>query len=171
MPIEGQTNPEPRTKEAWRFHVRGEVERELLLTWDDFMRLPQVEQVSDIHCVTSWSMFDLRWTGVQVAELLRLAGLKPTAAFVIFEAEQGYTTNVPLAEARQPNVLIAHKLFGKDLPKEHGGPARGVVPDLYFYKSAKWVTGIRILDHDEPGYWENLGYHNHADPWQEERLS
>ena len=112
-----------------------------------------------------------RFTGVRVADLAAAAKVKPSAHHVVFEAAGGYTSNVPLREAIAPNVLIAHRLDGTPLARAHGAPVRAFVPDLYFWKSAKWLTGIRFVSADEPGYWETRGYHNHADPWREERYS
>jgi DMSO/TMAO reductase YedYZ molybdopterin-dependent catalytic subunit len=156
---------------ALRLRVHGEVEKELVLDFAQLLALPQVDQHSDVHCVTTWSMLDVRWRGVQVAHLARLAGVKSSARHVIFEAAQGYTANVPLAEALAPDVIVAHQLDGLPLPRPHGPPVRAVVPGLYFWKSAKWLTGIRFVTRDEPGYWEVRGYHNHGDPWGEERYS
>jgi DMSO/TMAO reductase YedYZ molybdopterin-dependent catalytic subunit len=155
----------------WRLRVHGEVEHDLLLDKQQLLALPQTEQSSDVHCVTAWSVLDARWGGVQVAELARLAGVKPTARHVIFEAYAGYTANLPLAEALAPDVLVAHQLDGRPLSHAHGPPARALVPSLYFWKSAKWLKGIRFSSHDAPGYWEVRGYHNHADPWREERYA
>ncbi|MCU0684559.1 MAG: molybdopterin-dependent oxidoreductase [Polyangiaceae bacterium] len=154
---------------AFRLKVHGEVEKPFEVDFAALLAMPQTELVTDVHCVTSWSAFDVAWTGVAVAHLAKLAGVKPTARHVIFEAANGYTANVRLAEALAPNVLIAHKLFGKPIPRPHGPPVRGLVPDLYFWKSPKWLTGIRFSAPDRPGFWETRGYHNHADPWREER--
>jgi DMSO/TMAO reductase YedYZ molybdopterin-dependent catalytic subunit len=120
-----------------------------------------------VHCVTKWSVLGSQWTGVRVSELAGRA--RPEARFVIFEAAAGYTSNVDLAEAMKPNVLVAHRYDGRPLPRPNGPPVRALVPDRYFWKSAKWLTGIRLATADEPGYWETRGYHNHADPWREER--
>jgi DMSO/TMAO reductase YedYZ molybdopterin-dependent catalytic subunit len=119
--------------------------------------------------VTKWSVFDARFTGVRVAELAARAGVKPAARFVVFEGAAGYTSNIELAEALKPNVLVAHRYDDKPLARRNGAPARALVPDRYFWKSAKWLTGIRFSADDHPGYWEVRGYHNHADPWLEER--
>lgn len=159
-------DPSPR---AYRLRIFGEVKRPLELSYARLLELPQVEQSSDVHCVTGWSLFDGQWGGVQVAHLAELAGIKETARHVIFEAAHGYTTNVPLEEALRPSVLVAHHLGGEPLEQWHGAPVRGLVPHLYFWKSAKWLTGIRFSAADEPGFWETRGYHNHADPWLEER--
>ena len=155
----------------WRLRVHGEVESELSLTFSDLLALPQTEQKSDVHCVTAWTVLDSQWTGVRVAELARRAKITRRARHVIFEGFAGYTANVPLAEALQPDVLVAHQLEGNPLPHTHGPPARAVVPGLYFWKSAKWLTGIRFSAADEPGYWEVRGYNNHGDPWLEERYA
>lgn len=159
-------NPSPS---AYRLTIGGEVERPLTLDFAELTKLPQLEPRVDVHCVTGWTLLDARFTGVSVAELARRAGVKPSARHVIFEAAHGYTANVPIAEAMRPNVLVAHRLDGKPLPRAHGAPVRAVIPDLYFWKSAKWLTGIRFTARDEPGYWETRGYHNHGDPWREER--
>jgi DMSO/TMAO reductase YedYZ molybdopterin-dependent catalytic subunit len=149
--------------------VHGAVENPFTLSYAELLDLPQVEQAADVHCVTGWSVLDARWQGVQVSHLAELAKVKEGARHVIFEAAHGYTANVRLAEALAPNALVAHRLGGNVLTKQHGAPVRAVVPDLYFWKSAKWLTGIRFVDRDRPGYWEMRGYNNHADPWREER--
>jgi hypothetical protein len=131
--------------------------------------LPQTELTCDVHCVTGWTMLDAKFTGVKVSELAKKARVLSSARHVIFEAANGYTSNVRLAEATAPSVIIAHKHNGQPLARPHGPPARAIVPDLYFWKSAKWITGIKFVKKDIPGYWETRGYHNHADPWTEER--
>jgi DMSO/TMAO reductase YedYZ molybdopterin-dependent catalytic subunit len=153
----------------WRLRVHGEVSTPLEIDYAELLRLPQVEQTCDVHCVTKWSVLGSHWTGVQVAHLAKLAGVKETASHAIFEAAQGYTTNVLIEEALHPTSLVAHRLEGNPLPLPNGPPVRALVPQLYFWKSAKWLTGIRFSAADEPGYWEVRGYHNHADPWKEER--
>jgi DMSO/TMAO reductase YedYZ molybdopterin-dependent catalytic subunit len=155
--------------EDFRLQVHGEVERPFTIDWKQLIAMPATRQVADVHCVTGWSVLGAAWTGVQVKVLAERAGLKPTARHVIFEAAHGYTANVRLAEALRPDVLVAYQLGGKPVPRRHGAPVRGLVPDLYFWKSAKWLTGIRFVSRDAPGYWETRGYHNHADPWREER--
>jgi len=161
-----QGSPSPGN---FRLRVHGEVEQPFELSFAELLAMPQVEQSCDVHCVTKWTVLDSRWTGVRVADLIARARPKPSAHHVIFEAAHGYTSNVRLREALAPNVLIAHRHEGQPLAREHGAPARALVPDLYFWKSAKWVTGIRLSNADEPGYWEQRGYNNHADPWLEER--
>jgi hypothetical protein len=156
---------------AWRLRVSGEVEEPFELDFAGLLAMPQIEQTCDVHCVTKWSMLDSRWTGVRVAELAARARVKPSARHVVFEGVGGYSSNVLLREALAPNVLVAHKLDKGAIPRPHGAPVRALVPDLYFWKSAKWLTAIRFVKVDEPGYWERRGYSNHADPWKEERYS
>lgn len=161
-----QGDPSPGKLEL---RVHGEVDAPYALDFASLLRLPQVDQRCDVHCVTRWTVLDSAWRGVRVADLIARAKPRSSARFVIFEAAHGYTSNLPLAEALQPNVLVAHQLEGRPLPIAHGAPLRALVPDLYFWKSAKWLTGIRLSERDQPGYWEVRGYHNHADPWREER--
>lgn len=168
-PMGGQQgDPDPAN---FRLRVHGEVRTPLEIDYRELLALPQTEQLSDVHCVTGWTVFDARWKGVQIAHLAELAGVKDTAAHVIFEAAHGYTANVLLKEALAPNSLVAYRLNDEPLPLENGPPVRSLVPDLYFWKSAKWLTGIRFTPRDEPGYWEVRGYNNHADPWLEERYA
>lgn len=164
----GGTEGDPRSKN-FRLRVHGLVKKPVELDYDALLKLPQTEQVSDVHCVTGWSLLGATFLGVRVAALADLAGVKDTARHVIFEAAHGYTANVPLAEAIAPNVLVTYRMNDRPFARKHGAPVRGLVPDLYFWKSAKWLTGIRFVSRDEPGYWEVRGYHNHADPWREER--
>lgn len=160
----GDANPA-----SFRLRVHGEVDNPFEVDFAGLLAMPQVEQVCDVHCVTGWTMLDSKWKGVQVAHLASLTKVRDSARYVIFEAAHGYTANVRRAEALAPNVLVAHQHNGKALTRPHGPPARSLVPDLYFWKSAKWLTGIRFVRSDKPGYWETRGYHNHADPWKEER--
>lgn len=152
-----------------KLRVYGEVEEPFTLDFAELLRMPQVEQTCDVHCVTKWSVLGAHFTGVRVAELAARARVKRTARYVIFEAAFGYSSNVLLREALAPDVLLAHRYEGRPLARQHGGPLRALVPDLYFWKSAKWLTGVRFQTRDEPGYWETRGYHNHADPWKQER--
>jgi DMSO/TMAO reductase YedYZ molybdopterin-dependent catalytic subunit len=153
----------------FRLQVHGEVEQPFALDFAGLLAMPQVEQVCDVHCVTRWTVLGASFTGVRVADLAARAKVKPAARFVIFEAAAGYTSNVDLAEALKPNALVAHRYDGRPLLRRHGAPVRALLPDRYFWKSAKWLTGIRFVTEDQPGYWERRGYHNHADPWLEER--
>jgi len=157
--------------EQWDFRVYGLVERPVRWTWQEFSALPRVAVRSDIHCVTRWSRFDNLWQGVAIREVLARVGPKPEAVFAIVHAEQGYTTNLPLAELDHDDVLLADRHDGEPLAPEHGWPLRLVVPRRYFWKSAKWVRGIELTADDRPGFWEQNGYHNDADPWKEERFS
>jgi DMSO/TMAO reductase YedYZ molybdopterin-dependent catalytic subunit len=153
----------------YRFKVWGTVEEPFELTWDELLALPRVALTSDIHCVTTWSRYDNPWEGVHVREIIARARPTGDTQFVIAHSWTGYTTNMPYADFNDDDVLIALKHDGKDLEAEHGGPVRLVVPKLYFYKSAKWLSGIEFVAKDHPGFWEVRGYHNHADPWREER--
>lgn len=153
----------------FRLRIHGEVAKPYTLDYAELLKMPQTEQESDVHCVTGWSVLGAAFRGVRVADLAERAGVKDSARHVIFEAAHGYTANVPLAEATADNVLVSYRMNGRPFAKKHGAPARALVPDLYFWKSAKWLTGIRFVARDRPGYWEVRGYHNHADPWLEER--
>jgi DMSO/TMAO reductase YedYZ molybdopterin-dependent catalytic subunit len=155
----------------FRLRVHGEVEAPFELGFSELLALPQAELAVDVHCVTGWSVLGARLKGVKLRDLAERAKVKSAARHVIFEAAHGYTSNVQLREALKPNVLVAHRLDGAPLPRAHGAPLRAVVPDLYFWKSAKWLTGIRFTARDAPGYWETRGYSNHADPWKEERYA
>jgi DMSO/TMAO reductase YedYZ molybdopterin-dependent catalytic subunit len=135
------------------------------------LKLPQVEKTADVHCVTGWSMLGGLWKGVQISMLAEKAGIKSDAKHVILESAHGFTANIPLREATMDNALITYRLNGKPFATQHGAPVRGLVPDLYFRKSAKWITGVRFVKDDVPGFWEVRGYHNHADPWKEERYA
>ncbi len=170
LPVLGG-NPNPRSLEEWGFYITGEVEQELQFDWEAFNALDQVEQVIDHHCVTGWTMLNLPTKGVPVSALLAMAGLTDKANYVVFDCEQGYTTNVSIADALADQVQIELEMWGEPLQQKYGGPARGRVPHLYGYKSGKWIVGLRVLEVDEPGFWEKLGYSNTADPWTEDRYS
>jgi len=154
---------------AWRFGVTGLVDHPLSLTWDELQAMPRRETACDIHCVTRWSRYDNVFEGVSVQALLHRAGVQAGSAYVMVHAAQGYTTNLPLADLDLPANLLAFRHNGELLPPEHGGPVRLLVPHLYFWKSAKWVTGFELLEEDAPGFWERNGYHMRGDPWQEQR--
>ncbi|MEZ4382505.1 MAG: molybdopterin-dependent oxidoreductase [Nannocystaceae bacterium] len=151
--------------------IHGEVERPLTLDFAGLLRSDNVELAVDVHCVTGWSVLGARFKGVRVRDLAERVGVKDSARHVIFEGAHGYTANVRLDEALAPDVLVAHRLDGRALARPHGAPVRAVVPSLYFWKSPKWLTGIKFVRRDEPGYWETRGYNNHADPWLEERYA
>jgi len=162
----------PRLDEAkWDFRIDGMVEEPLRLTWQEFRGLPQVEVTSDFHCVTRWSRLDNRWKGVLFTEVLKRVKVRAGAEYVLVLAQEGYTANVPLKDLERPDVLFAFEHDGEPLPAEHGGPLRLVVPQLYAWKSVKWVRGFTLLDHDQRGFWELNGYHAYGDPWKEQRYS
>jgi len=154
---------------TWDFRVWGEVENPVRLSWEELRELPATEITTDIHCVTRWSRFDAGFRGVHWRELARLVRPKPEARFVVAHAEQGFTANVPLEALEDENALIAFEADGEPLTPDHGWPLRLVVPSRYFWKSAKWLRGLELLDHDQPGFWERYGYNNNAEFWKEER--
>lgn len=156
---------------AWSLKVFGMVEEEKTLSYLEFMDLPMIQVFADIHCVTTWSRLDNLWKGVSTAELKKLVKISPSAKFVIAHAAGGFTTNLSYSDFFQPDVLFAVEHNHEPLSIDHGAPVRLVVPRLYFWKSAKWLTGIEFTDKDKPGFWESNGYHNHGDPWKEERYS
>ena len=155
----------------WRLTVDGAVNNPLSLTWEDFLNLEQTEDVSDFHCVTTWSKMDVPWKGVRLADLAALADVRDDAKHVLCYAYDDYTTNVPLEEALKPDVLLVHTAEGQPLPKEHGGPVRMITPQLYAWKGAKWIKRIEFRTQDQPGYWEVRGYSNTAHPWRDDRYS
>jgi DMSO/TMAO reductase YedYZ molybdopterin-dependent catalytic subunit len=155
----------------WTFTITGLVEKERTLSYEELAALPQVEVFSDIHCVTTWSRFNNTWEGVSTGTIMEMAGVKAEAKYVMVHGGGGFTTNLLLEDFLAEDALFALKHDGKSLAAEHGGPVRLVVPRLYFWKSAKWVTGIELKAKNEPGFWERAGYHMHGDPWREERFS
>lgn len=167
--------PDIATSE-WTLAIDGLVREPRVYTWESFMALPQVEDVSDFHCVTSWSRMDNRWGGVRFAEIAERARPTPEARFILVTAYDHapglgdpYTTNLPLEEALQPDVLLVHTWEGAPLPREHGGPVRMITPQLYAWKGAKWIRKITFLAEDSPGFWERNGYSNTAYPWYDDR--
>jgi DMSO/TMAO reductase YedYZ molybdopterin-dependent catalytic subunit len=168
--------PTPNTPlAAWDFAIHGLDGRAARWSWDELRALPSERPTVDIHCVTKWSKFGTTWEGVSVDTLLGAAedrgidGAAAEAAFVVAYSDGGYTTNMPLADVTGGKAWVAFSYEGRPLDPEHGGPARLLVPHLYFWKSAKWVRGLRLLSGDEPGFWEQLGYHDRGDPWREQR--
>jgi DMSO/TMAO reductase YedYZ molybdopterin-dependent catalytic subunit len=162
-------DPAPRN---FTLTISGAVDNPFTIDFRELVGLPGVRtQASDVHCVTAWSVMGARFTGVGVRELAERAKVRPGARHVIFEAAHGYTANVRTDEGLAPNAMVVWELDGEPLGRAHGAPVRALVPDLYFWKSAKWLTGIRFSERDEPGFWEIRGYNNHADPWKEERYS
>ena len=160
--------PTPHTSlNQWDFTIVGEVDEPRRWTWDEFRALPSEEVTTDIHCVTKWSKLDTHWQGVSIDTLLD--GIDTSAEHVVQFADGGYTTNTPLEDLTGGRAWIVYGYEGDPLPAEHGGPARMLLPHLYFWKSAKWIRGLRLLNEDQPGFWETNGYHNYGDPWKEQR--
>lgn len=154
----------------WKLHIFGLVENPLVLNWQELLALPAVSIRRDIHCVTRWSMLDSHWEGVLFSELVKKVRPAPEARFVMQHSYGGYTTNLPLEDLLKEDVIIAYQYEGKPLDPDHGGPVRMVAPQLYFWKSAKWLKGLEFMAGDRPGFWEQYGYHMHGDPWSEERF-
>lgn len=164
--------PTPRfDPRKWDFSIIGLVDQPLRLTWEELRQMPPAVQMADFHCVTTWSRYDNRWEGIRVRDLMRSVKLKPEARFVFVLCDGGYTSNLTLEEFLDDDVMLAWGHNGKDLEPDHGFPLRLVVPKLYGWKSAKWVRAIEFMARDRRGFWEVRGYHNHGDPWTEERYS
>jgi DMSO/TMAO reductase YedYZ molybdopterin-dependent catalytic subunit len=162
--------PTPHTpQDQWIFEINGLIKQPIHWSWAEFLKLPRQHFKVDIHCVTKWSKLDTEWEGVSVDTLLESVEVDPKAHFLVAYSDGGYTTNMPLPEVTGAKAFVALQYDGKPLAPEHGGPARLVVPHLYFWKSAKWVRGLTLLEKDDPGFWETLGYNNHGDPWKEQR--
>jgi DMSO/TMAO reductase YedYZ molybdopterin-dependent catalytic subunit len=155
--------------EHWSLTVEGLVERSTTWSWDEIHLLPHSTYFGDIHCVTAWSKFDVVFGGVSVDDLLAAAGALPEARFVMAHSSTGYTTNLPLDDLTGGKAWIAWEVDGEPLPRQHGGPARLLVPHLYFWKSAKWISRLELIAQDRPGFWEQNGYHDRGDPWREQR--
>jgi DMSO/TMAO reductase YedYZ molybdopterin-dependent catalytic subunit len=170
-PVLDASGPPAIDPMRWRFRMTGLVGKEVEWDWDAFAKLPRVKVFADFHCVTRWSRLGNLWEGVSTRHLLELAGgARPEARFVIaFGYDRGWTTNLPLADFLAEDALVAILHDGEAVSTEHGGPARLIVPRLYAWKSAKWVAGVELVEHDRPGFWEANGYHMRGDPWQEER--
>ena len=157
-------------KETWRFKIFGEVEKETTINWNDFLALPKVEVLADFHCVTRWSKENMLWEGVTTETIFRLVKPNPEAQFLMIHSAEGYTTNIPLQFFLKEDSLFAYNLNGKPLEAEHGFPLRLVIPQLYAWKSAKYVIGVEFIFKNKPGFWEVRGYHMKGDPWKEERF-
>ena len=155
--------------ESWKITVDGLVEQPTTWTWDEVHQLPPSTYNGDIHCVTTWSKFDVAFTGVSVDTLLAVATARPDTAFVMAHSSTGYTTNLPLSDVTGGKAWLVWDYGGKPLAPEHGGPVRLLVPHLYFWKSAKWISRLELVSHDQPGFWERNGYHDRGDPWLEQR--
>ena len=155
----------------WKLVLDGEVENPVELNWEEFMALPQTNDVSDFHCVTTWSKLNISWKGVRLLDLAALAQPKEMATHILCYGYDDYTTNVSLEEALKPDVLLVHTVDGKPLPKEHGGPVRMITPQLYAWKGSKWINRIEFLKQNKLGFWEERGYSNTAYPWRNDRYS
>ena len=170
-PVLDAAGPPAIDMSKWRLEVHGQVEREVSLDWQAFAQLPRVEVFADFHCVTRWSRLGNLWTGVRTRDLAELCGLKAEAKFVLAHGyDYGWTTNIPIEMFLADDALVATHHDGRELTSEHGGPARLIVPQLYAWKSAKWLGGLEFLDRDRAGFWERNGYHMNGDPWKEERF-
>ena len=164
--------PTPRiTSEKWTFALKVGPRSVKTWTWAEFNALPQTKMIRDIHCVTTWSKLNTPWEGVLVDDLLAEAGIEPPTRFVLAHSFDGYSTNVPLADLTSGRAMVALRYEGKPLEADHGGPARLLVPHLYFWKSAKWLNGLQFTERDEAGFWELRGYHIYGDPWREQRYT
>jgi len=164
--------PRPKfNREAWRFKIFGEVNEETSVSWDEFLALPKVEVLADFHCVTRWSKDNMLWEGVSTKTIYEIVKPDSEAQFLMIHCMEGYTTNVPLEYFLMEDSLLAYNLNGKPLEPEHGYPLRLIIPQLYAWKSAKYVNGIEFMLENSPGFWEVRGYHINGDPWKEERFS
>jgi DMSO/TMAO reductase YedYZ molybdopterin-dependent catalytic subunit len=162
--------PTPRTEmDDWDFTITGEVADRARLTWQEFQELPREDVTADIHCVTKWSKFGTTWSGVSLDTLL--STVETSADYLLAFCDGGYTTNIPLEDVVDGRAWVVDRYDGELLAAEHGGPARLLVPHLYFWKSAKWVRGLQLSSTEEPGFWETLGYHIYGDPWREQRYA
>jgi len=161
--------PDIQTKD-WTFTIEGLVKVKAIYNWNEIMSIEQIALTKDFHCVTQWSRLDNIWEGIKVKDLINKAGLLPNAKFALIYCYGGYTTNLPTKVLLDEDVLLAHKHDGNALLPEHGGPIRLIVPKLYAWKSAKWIKGIKLIETEELGFWENLGYHSYGDPWKEQRF-
>jgi DMSO/TMAO reductase YedYZ molybdopterin-dependent catalytic subunit len=157
--------------DQWKLKIDGEVEHPVELSWRNFMDLPQSDDVSDFHCVTTWSKLDMEWKGVRFADLAALVMPKDTATHVLCYGYDDYTTNLSLEEALKPDVLLVHTVYGEPLPADHGGPVRMITPQLYAWKGSKWINRIEFLSKNRLGFWEERGYSNTAYPWRNDRYS
>jgi DMSO/TMAO reductase YedYZ molybdopterin-dependent catalytic subunit len=164
--------PTPKVNlDRWSFVIEGLVRQPAKWSWAEFLQLPAQSFTVDIHCVTKWTKLDTRWVGVSLDRLFEHVELDPKAQFLTAFSDGGYTTNMPLPDVLNGRAFVAYTYNGQPLAPEHGGPARLVVPNLYLWKSAKWVRGLRLMERDRSGFWESLGYNNHGDPWKEERYT
>ncbi|MEM6559313.1 MAG: molybdopterin-dependent oxidoreductase [Myxococcota bacterium] len=157
------------SRDTWQLEIKGVCEQPVVLNWNGLLELEVVDDVSDFHCVTTWSRFDVQWRGVRLADALALAEPKSSGRFLFFSSYDGYTTNIPIEEGLKDDVLLVFEADGEPLPRDHGGPVRVITPQLYAWKGAKWVKSIEIMTQDRRGFWEERGYSNSAYPWREDR--
>jgi DMSO/TMAO reductase YedYZ molybdopterin-dependent catalytic subunit len=164
--------PTPRVAlDNWSFTLKDGPKPVMNWSWAEFNALPQTKMTRDIHCVTKWSKFNTPWEGVLIDDVFAEAGIEPPTQFMLAHSFDGYSTNVPVADLVDGKAMVALKYEGEPIHPEHGGPARLLVPHLYFWKSAKWVNGLQFTRQDEPGFWELRGYHIYGDPWREQRFT
>ena len=164
--------PTPRiSTEKWRFALKDGPRPITSWNWAEFNALPQTKMTRDIHCVTTWSKFDTAWQGVLIDDIFAEAGIEPPTQFTLAHSYDGYSTNVPVVDLVGGKAMVALRYEGRPIPPDHGGPARLLVPHLYFWKSAKWISGLQFTKRDEPGFWELRGYHIYGDPWREQRYT
>jgi len=159
----------PGRHSSWRLKLYGEVDKPVVLSFDDLAKMDRVTVTCDVHCVTGWTLLDSKWSGIGLKTIMDFVGIKDQARYVIFYAPENYSANIPMDEARKDNVILADTFSNRPLPLDHGSPLRALVADLYFWKSVKWVESIKFSAKDEPGFYETRGYSNSADPWKEER--
>jgi len=159
------------SKDDWVVEISGLIENPIRLNWQELSKLPQEAVIKDIHCVTKWSKFDTKWQGVSLDEIIKIVRPNPRATHIIAHSHDNYSTNLPIEDVANGKAFVALSYDGKDIESEHGGPARLLVPHLYFWKSAKWLKRIEFTDRDKPGFWETRGYHNYGDPWSEQRYT
>ena len=157
--------------DKWRFALKNGPRPIASWNWAEFNALPQTKMTRDIHCVTTWSKFNTAWEGVLIDDIFAAAGIEPPTKFMLAHSYDGYSTNVPVADLVGGKAMVALRYEGRPIPPDHGGPARLLVPHLYFWKSAKWISGLQFTERDEPGFWELRGYHNYGDPWREQRYT
>ncbi len=156
---------------TYKFQVTGAVENPISYSWEEFLKLPKSNLTADFHCVTRWSQYDIEWAGVKYLDLEKIIKPKPEAKFVVQLGLDDYSTNVPIEDLRKENILLAYELKGGPIPREHGWPLRLIIPELYGWKGSKFLYRLHFKENDDPGFWEVRGYHNHGDPWKEERYS
>ncbi len=168
FPVLSATDPPDTNLDEFEFRVFGAVEKPYTLSWKELMKMPKIKKKFDIHCVTHWSRLGDTWEGISMKAVIEKA--KPKGKYVMeWSSSVGYSTNIPIENATSDNAMLAYNFNDKPLEPQHGGPLRAVIPELYFWKSAKWIDGIEVMENNKPGFWEVRGYNMHGDPWKEER--